>query len=436
MKLFKILLSIAILLSALSCSDDSGTASETGTITGTVLNAITQAPIGGANIVTDPPTESVITNQQGEYTLKNVSVGNYTITFSKVGYNAKQIVVNVKANSTTDADVLLLPLGGDNLPPNPPFNPYPEHLSKIKTTDALLSWECDDPNNDSLNYDIYFDKMNPPVNLLTSNLRKSSYSISELLDSTTYYWRVVARDKWGDTASSVIWKFNVDLEDNPKPDEGLIAWWPFDGDALDKSGYNRHGTLMNQYQFIGGIRGQALRLIGQGANTSNGGHVLIPFIDFRQMPTFTISMWVNLESFTVNHGGPYIHFGDRAQGWLGISNHVKKATSQPLYIAFAVGAIDYQVEPIYYEFDQNDIGKWVMYTLVYSGGLMSAYINDELIGSKQQSIYLMGNNAGIARSWWYETNYETATRFTGTIDDVRIYNKALNISKIRSLLFQ
>ena len=43
-------------------------------------------------------------------------------------------------------------------------------------------------------------------------------------------------------------------------DPALMGWWKFDGDALDSSGHDRHGTLQGSPIFGPGVFGQALAL--------------------------------------------------------------------------------------------------------------------------------------------------------------------------------
>ena len=41
---------------------------------------------------------------------------------------------------------------------------------------------------------------------------------------------------------------------------GLVGYWPFDGDTMDKSGSGYHATAVNGPTFVPGIAGQAILL--------------------------------------------------------------------------------------------------------------------------------------------------------------------------------
>ena len=45
-------------------------------------------------------------------------------------------------------------------------------------------------------------------------------------------------------------------------DPSLLGWWKFDGDALDSSGNERHGTLVGGPQYVEGVFNQALEFDG------------------------------------------------------------------------------------------------------------------------------------------------------------------------------
>ena len=47
-------------------------------------------------------------------------------------------------------------------------------------------------------------------------------------------------------------------------DPGLVAWYRFDGDALDSSGNEIHGTEMGNPTYDAGVFGQAISLDGDG----------------------------------------------------------------------------------------------------------------------------------------------------------------------------
>jgi len=115
-----------------------------------------------------------------------------------------------------------------NNPPNKPSNPYPANGASNVPLNVTLKWEASDPDGDTLKFDLYFgEDTNPP--LKESNLTSKSYGPLELEDGKTYYWKVVAKDPDGKTATSNIWSFTTktasltNLDDLESDDELYIV---------------------------------------------------------------------------------------------------------------------------------------------------------------------------------------------------------------------
>jgi hypothetical protein len=94
---------------------------------------------------------------------------------------------------------------------------------------------------------------------------------------------------------------------------GLLAWWTFDGNGSDISGNERHSTPTNAYSYVTGKVNQAIRIVGDSVNPgtgTNGGHIMIPYIDSLEIGNFAICLWVKEEQYHYNMGGEdYINFG-------------------------------------------------------------------------------------------------------------------------------
>ncbi|MCF6168537.1 MAG: hypothetical protein L3J55_08280, partial [Lutibacter sp.] len=94
-----------------------------------------------------------------------------------------------------------------------PFSPVlvSPTLNATETgTTTTLQWTASDVDtSDVLTYDIYFDTVNPPVAIASSNLTTNTLDVS-LAASTTYYWKVVVKDDKGGQTIGQIWSFVTD----------------------------------------------------------------------------------------------------------------------------------------------------------------------------------------------------------------------------------
>jgi len=94
---------------------------------------------------------------------------------------------------------------------NAPFVPelIAPRMNAVVTTNTVdLQWSCSDVDNDALTYTIYFGNSTPPV-AIEQNYSNTTYSVS-LSSSSTYYWKIDAKDSNGAITKGQIWQFKTD----------------------------------------------------------------------------------------------------------------------------------------------------------------------------------------------------------------------------------
>jgi hypothetical protein len=207
--------------------------------------------------------------------------------------------------------------------------------------------------------------------------------------------------------------------------DGLVAHWSFDDcRATDNSGNGHDGTIQNNVTCVDGIKSKALHLQGSGYVSSEGGHILIPKIDFSKMPEYSMCLWVKEEGMTSADGNGYISFGDFTGGSLGIVH-----SGNTLRYGNYGGK---EQEMVTIPFPETDLNKFVYHCLSYNSGKLTAYKDGISLATIPYQTIISGDNAAIGRSWWYNGG-ATGTRFIGIMDDVRIYNRALTEAEVLEL---
>jgi hypothetical protein len=106
-----------------------------GTVAGTVRDVVSGAPLPGATVEVANPaliekTRTAVTNGAGEYTVVDLPVGSYAVTFSLAGFNTlHREGVEVAAGATTKVNgklkVWSIPEAATGRPPVPQPNPLP-----------------------------------------------------------------------------------------------------------------------------------------------------------------------------------------------------------------------------------------------------------------------------------------------------------------------
>lgn len=104
MKKYRILYIICLLL-IISCAKD--IIDLTSSIEGIVKDNVTSEPLQGVSITLSPSGKSATTGNDGRYSFPELDAGNYSIEFSKVGYEANKKEVTVLAGKPMQVDAML-----------------------------------------------------------------------------------------------------------------------------------------------------------------------------------------------------------------------------------------------------------------------------------------------------------------------------------------
>lgn len=98
------------------------------------------------------------------------------------------------------------------------YPPFPAEIISPKSgasvfmdinNEFTLEWSGADVDEDLLGYEVYFSTENPPNTLVASlAMDTANYKVS-VLTNMVYYWRVISKDKAGNTSDSGIYEFKV-----------------------------------------------------------------------------------------------------------------------------------------------------------------------------------------------------------------------------------
>jgi hypothetical protein len=212
--------------------------------------------------------------------------------------------------------------------------------------------------------------------------------------------------------------------------QGLVAFYPFNGNANDASGNGLNGTLWNSPTFVNGpfSNSEAIYLAGQGQFGTNGQYVTIPSIDLSSMSAFTISLWANIEGITSPGDGEYVlGIGDDCPDNTHVVGIEYSFNGDGTYnVGFQAGNAGFGPATSYSI-------QWHRYSMVYTNGVLTAYVDGQVVGISSCSIASTAGDAGMGIHWWCNNPYGVSTRFIGSLADVRIYDRALSSQEIQTL---
>lgn len=195
-------------------------------------------------------------------------------------------------------------------------------------------------------------------------------------------------------------------------DSGLVAYYPFNGNANDESGNDNdgviHGALLTTDKF--GNTNSAYNFNG------SGNHISIPVdINFSVKSELTMVAWVKPSDVTPIRA---------------IISHDNGGFDRTINIDSRGGGIGYSCftgTGVLGYFPAN-VDQWVQVAVIYNQLTGTAIL--------YQNLSSISGNTSFGTGWtytWIGGNPSYDEYFSGTIDDIRIYDRALNEFEILAL---
>jgi len=190
-------------------------------------------PVAGenANFVANAGTGKIlIVGLSPVVTAGSVGIGNlkFNVAEQEEGEELPVQVVTLSGKAYTDAGkvVDLLPVSVTfntvNTPPYKPSDPTPANDATDVSVSTALKWTGGDlDSGDTVTYSVYLDKVNPPTTLLAGKLTETRYPPARLSYSTEYYWKVVAKDRYGAKTTGPVWHFKTFSRNGDADGDGL-----------------------------------------------------------------------------------------------------------------------------------------------------------------------------------------------------------------------
>lgn len=298
-----------------------------------------------------------------------------------------------------------------NIDPKP-VKPEPaDGTSGMSLTDVSLSWIA---GAYATQHKVYFGTSAESLALLATTEGTDCDTLPSLERETTYYWRVDAVTADGTVTQGAVWSFSPG---------SLVAHWKLDdesGDvAADSTANKLDAALLGDPVWGQGVVGGALNFDGDG-----------DYLDCSNDPRFeivnqiTVSVWIKVSAFD----RPYqtiISKGDTS--WR--LQRTREEKTLEFGCSGALVPTNPQWGGIYGKIEVND-GQWHHVAGTYDGANICLYVDGKLDVSSAAPGRINVNDHNV----WIGANAEEPDRFwNGLIDDVQVFNYAMNSDEIAAM---
>ncbi|HMO38521.1 MAG TPA: fibronectin type III domain-containing protein [Saprospiraceae bacterium] len=307
----------------------------------------------------------------------------------------------------------------DTTPPTMPGN----LTADAGSNSVLLSWEPSVDDRRLAGYVVLVD------GILFDTLPPASTSvfISGLEPQTLYTFEVYAFDAAGNNSDFA----EITIATEPEIDTGepgLVAWYPFEGNANDATPYANHGAIGGNPVFEPvtnrpNASGTAIKFDGQQDSVLAANAVQL-ISDFA-----TVSFWIRVDGRNFADAEAYIlSFGHWSQRW-------KVSLPQHLKIVWTTNSKTTQFPNFISDMDSGDgneltEGFWWYVTMVHDGVNDIIYIDGQEVNRKPAPGTLNSTNRPLGMG---NNPIEGGQYFIGALDELKIYNKALTAAEIANL---
>ncbi|MEQ8323336.1 MAG: carboxypeptidase regulatory-like domain-containing protein [Vicingaceae bacterium] len=189
----KRILSITLLsIVLLTCREDKIDPTYFSSLVGLVGDADSVNVLANVSITTVPPTEAILTSENGQFLISNIPTGAYAVKAEKEGYSTETVNVTIGKDRTTTITILLKKDDDGGINFEIPFNPSPIDQATGQGRLLTLGWSAPEILNETdLTFDVLLFKSGElNGELVAEGISDTIVVVSDLEFATTYYWQV------------------------------------------------------------------------------------------------------------------------------------------------------------------------------------------------------------------------------------------------------
>ena len=202
-----------------------------------------------------------------------------------------------------------------------------------------------------------------------------------------------------------------------------VAWYQANASSgatlTDSSGNNNPATLTGSYSFAGGVSGNALAL--------TGGYASLPTGIVSGVNDFTISAWVKITS--LSSWSRIFDFGTGTTFNMFLTPQAGDTLKPRFAITTTGGGGEQRIDAP----AALTINTWTHIAVTLSGNTGTLYINGVAVATNTGITIHPTNLGSTTQNYLGKSQYAADPALQGSIDDFRLYNRALSPQQIQQL---
>lgn len=199
-----------VLLLAISCTEDPISEFGTGTITGKVVTEGENLPLENVKISSNPVSNTVFTDADGNFTITDVEAGQYSVQAELDGYvtafEASQVEEGRVNNIVFELEVSTV----NNEAPLAPELVSPADTSEELASEVTFLWTSGANDEDNLSYVLELRNISQNSIERFENLTDTTYTVSDLDRGTSYVWQIIVSDEINEPVRSETAQFSTE----------------------------------------------------------------------------------------------------------------------------------------------------------------------------------------------------------------------------------
>jgi hypothetical protein len=209
------------------------------------------------------------------------------------------------------------------------------------------------------------------------------------------------------------------------PTNGLVGWWPFNGNANDESGNGNNG-IVNGATLSNDRTGNAISAYSfDGTND----RIEVAHNSNLNFGKVTVSLWFKANTYlTSDNYGPHLLSKREASGW-GNSIQMNLGYIENQNACWADWSISGNGGIYYYESSQLNTLEWFNVVYTHDDQSVNLYLNGNLVKTMNSPGLLSFNSLPL----WFGARPNSVQFFDGIIDDIAIWNRVLTQEEVNIL---